>query len=356
MIQGRVDEIVTTQEDEPTNWETRVRAAHQGLTPTAWPVPTDLSNSATAYDSCLKNEVALQNLRAGMTFKLDDELLAVTDVAGGTNGQGLQLLRGVLATAPAQHGAEATFWWNFPFPRAAISQFGFNKPKDADFSVRPGAAPYLHDRDFVVAIDRGGGNGVLELLPIRSRVKDTLYRPRDALDRGAFRGAFGSGVVNPEPMPGELLFDFPFRYQDRYQPRVRSIEGVFFEATKELPGAFFESITWEADLPNPYTKVILAVRVDGAPDWDAEPAKREEPGQKGKLYLFDSPQEANQLLLRGDKVEIRAYLTYKPQAFLPGVAQPGGQGDGWKQTPILRAIRLTYRQPTRVRRHEELMD
>jgi hypothetical protein len=40
-------------------------------------------------------------------------------------------------------------------------------------------------------------------------------------------------------------------------------------------------------------------------------------------------------------------MTYKPRAF----AQ-----DGWKQTPILKRIQVTYRQPTRVKRREEMLE
>lgn len=363
---GRVDEVVTTQENEPIHWEIYVRGAHQGNNVTdwpkgakaAWPQPvTGLAANATMYDSCLQGEIKPQSLIGGVTIKLDDELLGIQDLGPGVNGQGLMVVRGMLASAAVQHGSEAPFWFDFPFPKLVVAQTQLMEPKRADFTLRPGASQHLRDHDFYLAVDRGQGQGILEMLPIKNRQGDRLFLPRDQYDRGAFRGAFGSGIANPEILPRELLFDFPFRYIDRYAPRVSSIEGVFFEATKELPGAFFESITWEADHPNPYTKVVIAVRVDGTPGWDDEPSKPSEPGQKGRLYLFDDPKEANKILLKGDKVEVRAYLTFKPQAFLPGAVPEGEwKGDGWKQTPVLRAIRLTYRQPTRIRRREELMD
>jgi hypothetical protein len=344
-LAGKVDEIVLTQEPEPFQFEATIRANPNG----GWPVTQGLDVGKTDYDSCLQPSNGLaQQLRAGVLIKLDDELVAVNDVGVGQNGQGMKVLRGVLGTSPATfHGPEGSFWWNFPFPHVAVAEYGFTVPFADQLPLRSRPAGILHDRNFYVAIDRGQGQGLLELLPIKYQKGNFLVRPRDRWDRGTFRGSFGSGVVSPDPGPGEVLFDWPFRYFDRYQARSESIEGVFFEATKEAKGAYFESITWDAPVTNPFQRILVAVRVDGGPSWDAEPAKLEETGTPGRLYVFDDPKKDNKILVRGDRVEVRIYATLKPGAF----AQ-----DSWKQTPIIKRIQLTYRQPTRVRRREEMLE
>ncbi|HZU96969.1 MAG TPA: hypothetical protein VFF73_09770, partial [Planctomycetota bacterium] len=346
-VQGMIDELIVTAEPEPSTFEDQLRS-YGGAKGTGWPVVPFLDIGASTYDTCLQpNNGLTQYLRGGVIFKLEDEILGVNDVSAGTLGQGLHVVRGMLGTTAASHGNEASFWWNFPFPRLAVAEYGFSLPKGDQISLRPRSAGPLHDHDFVVGLDRGQGAGIVELLPIRQQRGNFLLRPRDRWDRGTFRAQFGSGLAQPDPGPGDILFDWPFRYQDRYQARVSSLEGVFVEATKEVKGAYFQSITWDASLQNNFQKVLVAVRVDGAPAWDSEPAKADEIGIPGKLYLFDDPKKENKILVRGDRVEVRVYMTLKPGAFYQ---------DGWKQTPILHAVKLTYRQPTRVRRREEMLE
>jgi hypothetical protein len=259
----------------------------------------------------------------------------------------MKLVRGVLGRVPAPHGPEAAFWWGFPFPRVAVAEYGFSVPFADQLALRPRPAGALHDKNFYVGIDRGQAQGPIELLPIKYQKGNFLVRPRDRFDRGTFRAAFGTAVASPDPGPGEVLFDWPFRYFDGYQARTESIEGVFFEATKEAPGGYFESITWDAPVTNPFQRFLVAVRVDGVPSWDAEPATAEDTGTPGKLYVFDDPKKENKLLVRGNRIEVRVYATLKPRAFVQ---------DSWKQTPVLKRIQVTYRQPLRVRRREEMLE
>lgn len=350
-VQGRIDEIILTQEPEPSQFEAQLRSkpANSALSNHPWPQVPFFDVGATTFESCLNASNGLsQLLRGGVIFRIDDEIVAVNDVdSGGTLGQSMKVVRGMLGTATSAHGPEASFWWGFPFPRVAVAEYGFAPPREDQLSLRPRPGGPLHDDSFFVAIDRGSGAGPIELLPIKEQRKNALLRPRDRFDRGAFRGAFGTGVTQPNPGPGEILFDWPFRFQDRYQPGVSSLEGVFFQATKEVSGAYFESITWDATLPNPFAKLLVAVRVDGAPSWDDKPATAQEVGVPGKLYVFDDPKKDNKILVRGDRIELRVYMSYKPRAFVQ---------DGWKQTPVLKRVQVTYRQPTRVRRREEMLE
>jgi hypothetical protein len=352
-LQGKVDELIMTQEDEPSVYEDTLRSAGQN-----WPAliangdapPLPLGVGDAVYPTCLKPNAALNTLiRGGMMMRMDDEIIGINELdATSPQGQGCKLIRGLLGTVPAAHGPECTFWWKFPFPRLAVAELGFSPPYEDQIALRArvGNQP-LHDNDFYVAIDRGQGQGILEVMPIRTQRKSFLLRPRDRFDRGCFRASFGSGVVPGGPGVGEILIDWPFRYHDRYSPNQSSLEGVFFQGTKELAGAYFQSITWDATLPNTFSKLLVAVRVDGAPDWDSPPARNSEPGQPGKLYVFDDPKADNKILIRGDRVEFRVYATLKAKAL---------ENDAWKQTPVLKAVRITYRQPMRVKRREEMIE
>jgi hypothetical protein len=187
-----------------------------------------------------------------------------------------------------------------------------------------------------------------------------LKRPRDTLDRGCFRGSFGTlpkDPANEAPKAGDLVLDLPFRAHDRYNPRVDSLEGVFFEAARELPGAYVQDVTWDSsDDPriaarNLYAEVRVALRVDGGPAWDSEEVpillSGETPsGVRDKLYLLRDPTKANKLLLKADRIELRVYPTFKQGAF---------ENDAWKTTSVVDAVRVGYRRPIRVRRREELV-
>ena len=128
---------------------------------------------------------------------------------------------------------------------------------------------------------------------------------------------------------------------------VDSLNGVFFAAARELPGALIESVTWDEVLPDPLCEVKVAVRLDGGPAWNTFPASAGQPGQRGKVYLFDDPRGDNRILLRADRVELRVYLTFRRGAF---------QSDAWKEAQTVGAVRINYRQPTQTVRREERQD
>ncbi|MBI3723362.1 hypothetical protein HY251_05330 [bacterium] len=369
------DELHVTKEPEPDVAERFIRGT------VGWPVTPPLDARVLVWADCPLFDMDGFKFAHGLLFRLDDELIAIHpgDIPGGPN-----LVRGVLGSVPESHGREAAMWWNFPFPRIAIAQSGMTQAvrrlqyhgdelhdiirllassdTETSSSSRP---PFcLNRRDFYVGVDRGGGGGILEMLPVRLRhwnpaiaktvgnyPRTVLYRPRDRADHGCFRGAFGTKILKDGIGHGEVLFDFPFRFHDRYQDREvepaldgprGSNEGAFFEATRELSGALLESVTWDAPPVNDCTRIVVAVRMDGAPSWDAQPAKVA--GERGRVYVLEDPKGDNRVHLSGERLEIRVWLTFKEDAF---------NRDGWKQSPILKAIHLTYRQPTRLRRSEE---
>lgn len=286
--------------------------------------------------------------RDGRLVKWDDEVVAFVDATPGTPPAGappnqpwsqVRMLRGALGTAPAAHSRE-THGWDLDWPPYAIADGPIGGNRGQVIPTR-GVNGDFREWDGYVAIDRGGGQPWAGVLPFaRRRGRQNLHRPLDHLDRGAFGTAFGASAA--APAAADLLIDLPFRQHDVYGDRISSIEGVHFQAARELPGCYVTRVDWDETLPGPFCEVKVALRVDGAPGWDAEPADR--PGLAGRLYLFDDPREPNEVLVRATRVEVRVYLTFKPGALYR---------DAWKRAAVLGALRIHYRQPSAALRVEE---
>jgi|GEM_PF-3539539 len=246
------------------------------------------------------------------------------------------VIRGLFGSVPteAPRGTKALFL-PFPYP------YEFNGAISADsfaLSVVPsrsfGRVPYQpggRGVAFLACYDAGGR--FLGVLPTRA----ARYRYADNYGAPCFDSAFGTQHLTGATPAFALAI--PYRYIDLYGERTWSSQGVYFEARRVIPRARFLSVHWDADTP-PGTRVIVAVRVDGTPSWDAEPAKPDEKDKRGKLLLFSNPEGENFIGVTGSKIEVRVYLTYIPGAYEQGL---------WKETPTLRSITIEYESQTQVR-------
>lgn len=330
-LSGRVDDLSTHQ--QRVQLETILAIDDQATTALMREDPRDLAN--------------------GRLYRIDDEVVAVVDAAqtqappgqGGTWSQ-VTLRRGMLGTTPQVHGD--TLAWRLFWPAHAVAAGPFGGARGAAAPVRALRGEWRQEG--YVAVDRGPNSQprwaeqpFFGVFPYASRKNDHLVRPIDSLDRGVFDHAFGSNAA--APVAGDLLVDLPFRPHDRYADRTWSYEGIFFQSARELTGAYVTHVDWDEVLPGPYCEVKVAVRLDGAPAWDAEPADR--PGLSNRLYLFDDPREPNEVLVRADRIELRVYLTFKPGAFYD---------DAWKRAALVGAVRVHYRQATQSLRREERSD
>jgi len=246
------------------------------------------------------------------------------------------VIRGLFGSVPteAPRGTKALF---LPFPYS----YQFNGAISADsfaLSVVPsrsfGRVPYQPTRRgvvFLACYDAGGR--LLGVLPTRA----ARYRYADVYGAPCFDSAFGTQHLTGTTPAFALAI--PYRYIDLYGKRTWSSQGVYFEARRVIPRARFLRVHWNADTP-PGTRVIVAVRVDGTPSWDAEPANPDEKDKRGKLLLFNDPEGENLIGVTGSKIEVRVYLTYIPGAYEQGL---------WKETPVLRSITIEYERQTQVR-------
>jgi hypothetical protein len=286
-----------------------------------------------------------RQLRQGKLLRVDDEVVATVDARPGQPPSGQQgawsdatLLRGALGTTAQAHSSE-TWGWFLDWPAIAIADGPIGGYRGQAIPTRRAQGDFREHFGYV-AVDRGGGLPWTGVLPFAERKNDHLLRHVDSLDRGTFTHAFGSDQTNTQQ--NDLLVDLPFRAHDAYAARTSSVRGVYFQAARELPGGYVTHVDWDENLPSAFAECLVAVRVDGAPGWDADPTTI--PGQPGRLYLFDDPKAPNQVLLRATRVEVRVYLTFKPGALVR---------DGWKRPAVLGALRVHYRQPSAQLRFEE---
>jgi hypothetical protein len=294
-----------------TSFAVGVRASHGGSSP---PGGSEMQQNQGSLRSLEQN---------GGLIKIDDEIIGVVDASSGAFSR---LKRGALGSTAASH-PEGSRIYIIPYPRASALTGGLSE--DIIPCRDPGETP--REGYIQVITDNGAG----EILPYRSKDRNSLRRYRDINGVAVFRGAFGSPQTGCDA--GHLGVFIPYRYHDLYEANVDSREGVYFYAVNNFNYAYFRSITWDATIPQG-TITKVQVRVDGQPGWDATPSN-----QKGGIFEFTDPTEDNLIDVMGQRVEIRVYLTYEQDAYLT---------DAWKDTPIIRSITLQYDQQCIVHHHE----
>ncbi len=279
----------------------------------------------------------LQNLvNGGVAVKIGDELM----IARGLGADGIDVVRGCLGTPATDFPGGATLW-ALSFPQVAVASGPFAGNGGELIGVGGNKARQLPQKGYL-ALDRGAGLGLLEVYPWVSRRGGNLQRGVDERGQGTFRGAFGTLPDGAGVVPNDVLVSIPYRHHDLYEARRDSFDATFIERAERIEDAWFESLTWDEEIPGPFNEIIVLVRIDGKPAWDVEPTN-----EPGGLYEFDDPAEVNWLGVRGSEIEIRVHFTYKDTAFYE---------DGWKAGPKLKAFRVKYRSPTQVKSHEELLE
>ena len=333
LLPGRVDDFVVEQLAITNNDTMLTRLVS----------PLDASASAVTASGA-----NFRSYERGRLFRSDGEVLASVGASRAQGGADLVLSRGVLRSTPAPISRE-TALWRLSWPPHAVASGGFG---GAGNSVIPTQALNADCRFRSEA--EGGGYVRAERGPTlepsihpylrysAGRGRSRFERPIDRWGRGAFSGAFGTAL--DAPSPGALLIDQPFRHHDRYADRTSSVEGVFLQVSKELPGSFVTNVAWTDLRPTPYAQIKVAVRIDGAPNWDAPPVQAGQSGLPGRLYVFDTPGGANRIDLPATRVEVRIYFRFDGR---------GWRDDGWKDGAVLRALEVHYRQASRSLRREE---
>ncbi len=260
--------------------------------------------------------------------------------SGGGGGSGTPVVRGLLASRMRGHSSE-TRGVRLTFPgMAQTSGYGILDEQWTLYSQRN-----LRALDGYVAVDQGRGRGFGEVFPYTRVVGNNqgtqLERPVDELGNAVYRGAFGSGETGVAQ--GDILINIPARFHSRYREETSGYEGVFYQFTVPLNGAWVDRIEWDERRNDPLcgADILVVARLDGYPHWDA--GQNSSP-RADELYEFREPNRDNRIGRTADQIEIRVYFPYRNESF---------EDDAWKTTPVLEAIRIYTRQPSRVLAHEE---
>ncbi|OUU26126.1 MAG: hypothetical protein CBC13_00865 [Planctomycetia bacterium TMED53] len=198
-------------------------------------------------------------------------------------------------------------------------------------------------------VDDGNAATPSEIVAHAGKVESSFRLYRDDISgRGIFRGRFGTPIGNfQRDVP---VVELLARHHDHYQPRVESKDLQYLERSWTMPGTVWDRISWgveESRSRRTAGAVRVLARFDGEPFWDTDPTN-----QPGGLYLFDDPDDLNQLDLLSDQLELRIYFRHREGAYgpLPG----GGWNDEWKHLPVLKQLSIEHRKEWRILQHEEI--
>ncbi|MDJ0973639.1 MAG: hypothetical protein QNJ98_04200 [Planctomycetota bacterium] len=320
---------------------------------------------------------------------IDGELIIYRGTSVEGNGQVIleRCLRG-------QFGTKAQF-----HPRAAYARFVPNVPVtylQGDLSKEQAMLTVAHTRNWpaegaarIVSPDGG------EIVHYTQRSEQQLSMP-ESLDtddelagRGLFRGRYGTDALD-HPSESVVIWQ-PIRYWDRYTPRQaedgEAFSGVydhaqtsFIELGSRQRNAYWHTVTWEENLDGVRHGEELGERRGGGSEaglldivvlgrfnpnvpWDsrnvidmrrtASVRSANAMRRTDVLYVFDDPEEANELGFEANTAEFRIYFRYKPNAYVFLDEEGANLGDDeqltndWKKTPWLQAFSVSYTNRTR---------
>lgn len=162
----------------------------------------------------------------------------------------------------------------------------------------------------------------------------------DAEGDGVFRGRFGTAATTH--LAGEPVILFPFRYWDRWADRADCPELSYFGLEVDQPSAWWRSVYWEAEASGfDGATVGVLQRTDPDVPWDADPDEN-----PGLTLMWAGSKDGGEVPIgvQSDRIEWRTFVRYNPGAF----DLETGISHGWKETPRLRRLGVTFLAPTRV--------
>jgi hypothetical protein len=213
-------------------------------------------------------------------------------------------------------------------------------PVDDSAPFAPGGL-LLVDQELIHAPLRSVAGGVLAMP--RQRPAPGSQDVGDAVLRGRF------GTTPQAHASGTLVYSFPARWMDGYEPRCADPVLTWFEVGFEAPAANWRGLAWEEESADGTQRVRALARA-GTASWEDDP--RTTPGL---VELKDGKTEQGGFLplgLRADRLEIRFFFDWEPGSFDPQTFR----ATGWTQAPRVRRILLDYLAETRVESSAEVRE
>lgn len=281
-------------------------------------------------------------LRTPFLAQVGEEIVCVTDLE---ESQGLTRLRlaaggrAMLGSLPQAHQAYDLV---VPLDHMIVTTLT---------SGVGGADPFLPIGD---RADEFPGEGLVligsELVHYTRRRAGGLEMPQASGDPGAddeegiglFRGRFGTAPSGHGAQTPVILF--PHRYPDRWAERADVPELTYFGFQLEQPGAWWSEDFWDAEeAGHGQCRIGVLRRSDATIPWD------EDPDAERALDLSFEGREGDDMRavgMQSDRIEWRVFVEYDPGAF----DLETGVSHGWKETPRLRRLGISYTAPNLVLR------
>ena len=253
--------------------------------------------------------------------------------------------RGLMGTEARAHGVGTRVW--IVDGRAAIAINGgmgisseiLPVSSTAGFSV---SGMVLIDQELIHVPMRGQGF----LGMPRSRDRDQA-QGQDDPSMGLLRGRFGTDPA--AHADGAVAISFPNRWMDNYIPRADSGAGSWLQMSFEEPQALWQSLRYEAEVPDNSMSVRALVR-SGFATWEDDP--RRTPG----LLEFDRGRSSNggaqKIGFRSDRLDLRIMFDWGVGSFDPTTFE----AKAWTMEPRLRNLMVDYYANSRVERSQEVVE
>jgi type II secretory pathway pseudopilin PulG len=162
--------------------------------------------------------------------------------------------------------------------------------------------------------------------------------PYDKNTSGIYRGSFGT--IPTSHSQNTLVVGIPFRYYDRYQAGAFDVTMAYFQSATKMLDAKWKNLKWDDDNSNrPNVRIKMLSRFNGLPSWDTDPTNEE-----NGIFEFTVPDDANELNLKSNQIEILTFVEYLTGAFL---------NDDWKHSPVLRGLWVEYEKPNQIITNQE---
>jgi hypothetical protein len=299
----------------------------------------------------------------GGLLKMGDEIIAYEelDTASGTL-RGVR--RGVLGTEAGIHSFGDRVMEMEGVTMAVLSSGVSSTSYNIELSRLDGFprdGGYVKIGDEIVGYTRSRGTSLTmprETSFFDDRGSDDFGSDSDG--GGIFRGRFGTVASGHES--GEIAYFLPARFPDRYRERSVAPETSAIIFSRKIDGAIFKRVSWDERVAE-YTDVKVLVRFDGTPAWDSDNIYSVKEGRpvsgelaefatnpKGFLFQIEDPHDMNRLGIQADRIEIRFAYQFEAGAY---DLTKDPNGNSWKDSPWIKALRIEYVAPETVHYTEE---
>ncbi|MFQ5748406.1 MAG: hypothetical protein ACE5H3_02985, partial [Planctomycetota bacterium] len=169
---------------------------------------------------------------------------------------------------------------------------------------------------------------------------------RQETGEGLLRGRFGTASAGHSQ--GALVYSFPVRWEDRYVPQDDGPAGAWFGVSLREPGAFWKSLLFDTEVPDPAAQAVRVEVRSGTARWEDPPGTT--PGRLRIEEKSGAPEGGYPLRILGDRLDLRITFDWGVGAF----DAVDFLATGWTTAPRLRSLVVDYLAASRVERQRRI--